>query len=511
MTRARLLVLALVVLASASACRADVTVAVDADDDGSGTVGVEVVLDAEAVERLDGVDSLETGDLVEAGWVVSDPESLDDGGARLVATKTFADPAELSVVLGEISGPSGPYSQLGLVVEDSFGRSRLRFEGVLDGSVGVEAFADPDLAAALDGLPFGTDLGALEAELGAPPGSFVTLDLAVALPGEVTESGDAVTGSGSDALGDSSGDDVLRWSTTLDASAPVPVIAAAEVVRWTPLLLAGAAAILAALAVLLLVVGLFVGLRRRRRRRRRERQVRLVEQRAADASEPEAIDEQVTVVPVAAEPDAPDDDEGGLEMVVLGGPGAMFSVRDEVDELVAFARAHGSVLEYPKIADLYASALRGRLSTGEMWDAIGVEGEAATLDEEFLGRYALTPGLREFVVRARDRGFRVAYLGDGTSTWATQLRATFRLGDLVEPWVVSADVGSALPEVSMFEAMRRISGVAPANCLFIDDRLRVLEAAHAAGYGTAWFAPAGRAVEAPGHSIIRSFADLLSG
>jgi FMN phosphatase YigB (HAD superfamily) len=186
-------------------------------------------------------------------------------------------------------------------------------------------------------------------------------------------------------------------------------------------------------------------------------------------------------------------------------------VRDEVDELVAFARLHGSRLEYPKISERYGDAIRGRLSTAEMWTAIGVDGEPEVLDAEFLGRYSLTPGLREFIVRARESDYRVAYLGDGPSAWATRLRTTFVLDGLVEPWVVSGEVGAALPEVALFEALRRLSAVDPANCLLIDDRLRVLEAAHDAGFGTAWFSPSGRSSEAPGHSIIRSFADLLSG
>ena len=511
MFRARLLLLVVAVLALAG-CRADVVVSVAADDDGSGVVDVQVVLDGEAVARLDGVEDLRTDDLVEAGWDVREPVELDDGGLRLEASKPFADPAELSTVLTEVSGPGGPYSQLGLSVDRPFGRSDLRFEGVLDGTVGIEAFADPQVAAALDGLAFGTDLAALEAELGAPPGSFVHLDLVVALPGELTESaGTAVAEEGSDALGDAVDGDTLRWTTDLTATSPVPVLAASEVTRWPPLIFAAVALVLLALLVLLLVVRLLVGLRRRRRRRKAARASRRVEQ-VAVVEEPADAVTPVPVVDDAAEVVAEEaETEGGLQMVVLGGPGATFSVRDEVDELVAFARSHGSRLEYPKIAEAYGDAIRGRLSTAEMWEAIDVVGTAEVLDAEFLGRYALTPGLREFIVRARENGFRVAYLGDAPSAWASRLRATFLLDDLVEPWVVSGEVGAALPEISLFEALRRISAVDPANCLFIDDRLRVLEAAHSAGFGTAWFAPAGRAVEAPGHSIIRSFADLLSG
>jgi FMN phosphatase YigB (HAD superfamily) len=285
-------------------------------------------------------------------------------------------------------------------------------------------------------------------------------------------------------------------------------LAASEVTRWLPLALVGAAIVLGALAVLLILIRIIVGLRRRRRRRKAEKSRRRERREAEVAAQavPAAVEEPTAEV-VADEAES----EGGLQMVILGGPGATFSVRDEVDEVVAFARTHGSVLEYPKIAELYSDAARGRLSTGEMWEGIGVPGDPALLDDEFLGRYALTAGVREFVVRARENGFRVAYLGDGPSAWATRLRTSFLLDDLVEPWVVSSEVGAILPELSLFEALRRISAVDPAHCLFIDDRLRVLEVAHELGYGTAWFAPAGRAVEAPGHSIIRSFADLLSG
>lgn len=496
-----LVALALLVL---TGCRADVTVGVDVEEDGSGVVEVTVELDADAVARVEGLDDLRTDDLEDAGWAVAAPEETDDGGLVLVASKPFVDPADLTAVLGEVSGPTGPYAQLGLAIERPFGRTEMRFEGVLDGSVGVEGFADPGVATALDGLPFGQDLAALEAELGAPPGSLVALALDVDLPGDV-------------------GDEVA-WETTLDAEAPTPVLATAEVTRMQPLLLAGAAALLVVVLVLLVLVRLFLALRRRRRRRRAARRARRDELDRSEVDDAvddgaEDDDEAVRVVPVGAGDDevAPGEDSAasgaavGLEMVVLGGPGATFGVRDQVDELVAFARANGSTLEYPKIAERYVEASRGGLSTAELWDALGVPGDPVALDAEMLGRYALTPGLREFVVRARDRGYRVAYVGDGPSAWAAQLRRTFLLDDLVDPWVVSAEIGAVLPSIAMFEGLRRISQVDPPNCLFIDDRLRVLEAARELGFGTAWFTPSGRSNEAPGHSIIRSFSDLLSG
>jgi hypothetical protein len=86
----------------------------------------------------------------------STSRSTSDDGAVLVAASPFGSPAELREVLDEISGPDGPYADLGLRVDRSFARTEYRFEGVLDGSVGIDAFADPGVAAALDGSPSGS-------------------------------------------------------------------------------------------------------------------------------------------------------------------------------------------------------------------------------------------------------------------------------------------------------------------------------------------------------------------
>lgn len=521
MTRslARLVALLVAVVVVLSACRVQAEVQVYVDDDQSGTVVVTVELDGEAVDRLEGVDALRTDDLVDAGWEVDEPRELDDGSVLLRAEKAFADPGELQAVLGEVSGPDGPYGRLGLRIDRPFARTQYRLEGVLDGSGGVDGFADPGLAAALDGLPFGTDLSELEAELGAPLGSLVQLRLAVALPGD-QQGNLPPNGSVTYTQAGGQSRSLLVWETDLEATGPVPVLATSETMRTQTVVLAGASALLVVVFLLLIVARVVVGLRRRRRRRRADREAAaaprpITWRPKVDEEEPDPADEGLAETDAAVVGGAADGHEApprpALELVVIGGPGAMFGVRDVVDDVVAFARAHGSMMEYPRIAERYQRAAVGRLSTAELWVAVGAEGDPQQLDEEFLGQYALVPGLREFVARARDRSFKVAYMGDGPAAWAEQLRRSFVLGVLVETWIVSGSVGVTTPEPAIFEALRRTTGVEPAATLIIDDRLRVLEAAGAMGYGTAWFSPSGRAVEAPGHSIIRGFSDLLSG
>jgi FMN phosphatase YigB (HAD superfamily) len=516
--RLRILTLVLAGLVVLGACEATVDVSVVVDDEqGAGAVEVTVVLDREAVERLEGIEQLRTADLVEAGWSVDEPVTSDDGAVTLAASKPFSGPGELADVLGEISGSDGPYGRLGLRVDRSFARTEYTFQGVLDGSGGIDAFADPGVAQELDGRPFGIDPAELEAELGVPLGSLIELRLAVELPGDQTP-GDPAVGADADDSGASG------WRTDLSAADPVPVLTTSDTLRMQSVVLALAALGFAVLFLVILLVWILVRLRRRRRRKRAARRAASTPRPIAEpdlAGESVDADEPTETVPAASRQAPRDGDQAAtasaaatpppLEMVIVGGPGAAFGVRDPVDDLVAFARAHGSMLEYPRIAEHYAQAELGRLSTAELWIAIGAEGDPSALDEEMLGQYRLAAGLREFVVRARNGGYRVAYLGDGPASWTDHLRRSFVLDDLIDPWVVSSSVGARTPEPAIFEAMRRLTAVDPASCLLIDDRLRVLEAARGLGFGTAWFSPTGRATEAPGHSIIRGFADLLAG
>jgi hypothetical protein len=194
--RPLLAALSLLVVVGASACQVRTTVTLDVADDGSGTVEVAVDLDAEAVARLpdldgDGVSDaadlaalVRDDDLVAAGWTVEGPEAGDDGGVRLQATRAFGTPAEADRVLAELTGPSGALRDLHVTRSESFGRTRVRFEGTADLSGGLEAFGDEGLAAALEGEALGEDAAAIEERLGQPLADAFTLEITAVLAGE---------------------------------------------------------------------------------------------------------------------------------------------------------------------------------------------------------------------------------------------------------------------------------------------------------------------------------------
>ena len=108
----RLAAIALCAFALA-ACKADATVTVQMRENGSGVVRVNVVLDRAAVRAAEvGNGKLEErvrlGDLPGAGWIVSPWVRNSHGGATLNVRKPFAHPAQVALIVREISRANGP-------------------------------------------------------------------------------------------------------------------------------------------------------------------------------------------------------------------------------------------------------------------------------------------------------------------------------------------------------------------------------------------------------------------
>jgi hypothetical protein len=180
-------VLLVAVLAGAG-CRLEVHVGVDVESDGTGEITVAVSLDEDAVRRAGGdlEDRIEVDDLVATGWTVEGPRREEDGLTWIRASKPFGTPEEAGVVMAEINGPDGPFRDFRVSRERSFARTDWRFEGTVDFRRGIEAFSDPDLAAALEGQPLGESVQQIEERLGATIDRLIGIEVTVFLPGSMS-------------------------------------------------------------------------------------------------------------------------------------------------------------------------------------------------------------------------------------------------------------------------------------------------------------------------------------
>ncbi|MCH7789723.1 MAG: HAD hydrolase-like protein [Acidobacteria bacterium] len=464
-----------------TSCRVDTTIDVVADEDGSGSVTVTVELDEEALEAVgDPANTIKSADLTQAGWTVEEPVIGD--GATIVASKDFANPVQFTAIMTEISGSGGPLSEFTMERKTPFARTTWEMTGRIDLSNGLEAFGDEALADIV-GSPIGWTTEDLEAELGVPAAEAFGFELRVTLDGSIGGNGSKTE------------DGAMSWTPRL-GSDPVEVKGTGNTDNTTALVWVGLG--LGALVALAVVLGTRL-LRYMRRDSRDYVDDAPTPKHAAGASR--AADGAVS--------EGMDTADARLELVVLGGAGVLYEVGDVAERVMyPLARDLGSDTELERVIELYDQTTLGRRTTMEFWQALGLGGDPQAHDRDYLMRARLSANVIPFIEKMRERGLQLAVLDNDSAHWSSGLRRRFRLDDSIDHFVISAEVGARLPDESMFEALRRASGVGPANMLYLGTVESHLSAGADFGMATVWFAPP-TGVATGEARVVRGFRDFF--
>lgn len=449
-------------------------------------VRTEIVLDGAASGAIIdlGTVGLALGDLDDAGWQTDAPQRLDTGGLQLSATKAFGTPEQLDAIMAEISGEAELFSDFRLERTKGFARVDYAITGSIN-PAGLEPFGDTELVQAL-----GRSIDELAARYGASA-SDIDVRLEITLPGDPVlaqdTTGEAIAGDGTT---------VRVWETTLADTNTTPVSIASSTRTVTALVWRGVAIVAAVLAGLVLL-GQTLRLVRPQNRRKKK---------PTETARPKPRTRPAPVI--AAEKSNVDAEHASTTplVVALDGMGVVYRDGNDIhDILVPFAREMGSTVTEDEIVARSRSLSLGRMTTADFWRAIGIEGDPNELDEAYLSRFQLNPGVIKFLRTLRDQGVQVACVTNDATAWANKLKTKHSLGGLIDPWVMSGAVGVRKPDRPIYEVLRRVTGQPPSRIMVVDDDLANLDAAREYGYQTAWFAPGATVEESNGHAILRSF------
>ena len=107
------------------------------------------------------------------------------------------------------------------------------------------------------------------------------------------------------------------------------------------------------------------------------------------------------------------------------------------------------------------------------------------------------------------RGIPVACITNSVLSWSQQLRERLGVEDQIQHWVVSGEYGVRKPSNSIFEALRRLTGVSFSSMLLVDSVIATLEAARGLGMSTVLMQSQVLVPSGFTHPKIEGFAELF--
>ena len=466
-----------------AACKVESSVSVNVEDDGTGSVEVSVGLDNEASRLIGDIEKqLRTEDLVSSGWKVSLSEGQEEKTKIVVsASKNFTNVDSLVSVLEEIAGPT-VFSEISLVSEKSFAKKLWIIEGKINLSDGLALFSDPALDEVLGGKFFGRNLEDLSFLSGCdaicdPADSFL-MNFSVSLPGDDTELNNAV------------------WTVPLGDPTSTPFSSSSTIDYPKPKAWRTVAYVFFAAALLFL---LFRGFRHFTSTTRNERD----SENSRKLNKTSEITEDVTTK-------ENEETDKSVRLVVVGGKGVIWDGgADPEGLLVPFVRENGGLVDADEIADRYRSASLGQLSPEEFWESVGLQGDPVDIDARYLNLVRLRSDALPFLEQMKRRGIPVACITNSVLSWSQQLRGRLGVEDYIQHWVVSGEYGVRKPSNSIFEALRRLTGVSFSNMLLVDSEIATLEAARGLGMSTVLMQSQVPIPSGFTHPRIEGFAELF--
>lgn len=165
--------------------------------------------------------------------------------------------------------------------------------------------------------------------------------------------------------------------------------------------------------------------------------------------------------------------------LVLDAMGVIFGAADDVAELlIPFVRTAGGETDARVIETAYLDASLGHIDADELWIELGLD---PSVEKDYLSRHSLAKGTREFLQLAAQHTLPVWCLSNDIGRWSKHLRNSLGVDALLAGAVISSDVRIRKPDHGIYERLLAVTGYAPTEILFVDDRAKNVAAAAALG------------------------------
>ena len=176
-----------------------------------------------------------------------------------------------------------------------------------------------------------------------------------------------------------------------------------------------------------------------------------------------------------------------MSCLVLDAMGVIFKSADDVAELlIPFIAEKSGSFDEEVIRSAYLEASLGKISPDKFWERVDLP---SALEDEFLSRHTLNPGITELLSEAMSKGISVWCLSNDVGRWSDKIRNNLGIEEFLRGSVISGDIGIRKPDRGIYEALIQSSGFKIEEILFVDDREKNVVAARELGIETIMFEP----------------------
>ena len=176
-----------------------------------------------------------------------------------------------------------------------------------------------------------------------------------------------------------------------------------------------------------------------------------------------------------------------MSCLVLDAMGVIFESADDVAELlIPYIAENAENADEEVIQSAYVEASLGNISPDHFWSQVGVPFE---LEDDYLSRHSLNPGVLDLLTFARESKVSVWCLSNDVGRWSSKLRNNLGIEDYLTGSVISGDVGVRKPNSKIYEIFIERSGYKITDFLFVDDRQKNVIAAQKIGIESTLFKP----------------------
>ena len=128
----------------------------------------------------------------------------------------------------------------------------------------------------------------------------------------------------------------------------------------------------------------------------------------------------------------------------------------------------------------------GELTSLEVWESIGFQGDLEKIEKEYLDTIELNDGFLDFISNVRKQ-YKLAIISNDSSRWSKYLRDKFDINQYFDVISISGDLRIQKPDESIYLHTLEQLGCSAEDCIYVDDREVYLEAASKIGMNTVLF------------------------